>query len=138
MMSRRYIAVRQPPLCGARIPRPGTSPHQDNAKNVAHRQRSLRRGYVAHIPKGLNPQGAAPFVCAGITTYKGIKETQAKPGQRESELLQRLQGLAAQLAIKEKEVEQLMVKPTSKGSGRGESRRTATATAERPTSNEDK
>jgi propanol-preferring alcohol dehydrogenase len=37
--------------------------------------------YVAHIPAGLTPQQAAPLICAGITTYKGIKETQAKPGQ---------------------------------------------------------
>jgi propanol-preferring alcohol dehydrogenase len=48
---------------------------------VAHRQRSLRRGYVAHIPKGLDPQGVAPIACAGVTTYKGIKETEAKPGE---------------------------------------------------------
>ena len=37
--------------------------------------------YVAHIPAGLNAQEAAPIICAGITTYKGIKETGAKPGQ---------------------------------------------------------
>jgi propanol-preferring alcohol dehydrogenase len=37
--------------------------------------------YVAHIPKGLSPTEAAPLICAGVTTYKGIKETQAKPGQ---------------------------------------------------------
>jgi len=37
--------------------------------------------YVAHIPAGLTPQEAAPLICAGITTYKGIKETKAKPGQ---------------------------------------------------------
>ena len=37
--------------------------------------------YVAHIPDGLKPVEAAPLVCAGITTYKGIKETAAKPGQ---------------------------------------------------------
>ncbi|WP_426112490.1 zinc-dependent alcohol dehydrogenase [Massilia sp. PWRC2] len=36
--------------------------------------------YVAHIPAGLAPRDAAPLICAGITTYKGIKETQAKPG----------------------------------------------------------
>jgi hypothetical protein len=61
----------------------------------------------------------------------------AAASKRESELLQRLQDLAAQLAIKEKEVEQLMVKPTPKGGGRGESRRSATATAARSTSTED-
>jgi propanol-preferring alcohol dehydrogenase len=37
--------------------------------------------YVAHIPKGLGPAEAAPLICAGITTYKGIKETEAKPGE---------------------------------------------------------
>jgi alcohol dehydrogenase, propanol-preferring len=34
--------------------------------------------YVAHIPAGLDPKQAAPLICAGITTYKGIKETEAK------------------------------------------------------------
>ncbi len=37
--------------------------------------------YVAHIPRGLKPTEAAPLICAGVTTYKGIKVTQAKPGQ---------------------------------------------------------
>ena len=37
--------------------------------------------YVAHIPAGLNPKEAAPIICAGVTTYKGIKETEARPGQ---------------------------------------------------------
>ena len=37
--------------------------------------------YVAHIPAGLTPTAAAPLICAGITTYKGIKETGARPGQ---------------------------------------------------------
>jgi D-arabinose 1-dehydrogenase-like Zn-dependent alcohol dehydrogenase len=37
--------------------------------------------YVAHIPKELSPTEAAPLICAGITTYKGIKETEARPGE---------------------------------------------------------
>jgi len=37
--------------------------------------------YVAHIPSGLTSTDAAPIICAGITTYKGLKETRAKPGQ---------------------------------------------------------
>jgi len=37
--------------------------------------------YVAHIPDGLTSVEAAPIICAGVTTYKGIKETGAKPGQ---------------------------------------------------------
>jgi alcohol dehydrogenase, propanol-preferring len=37
--------------------------------------------YVAHVPAGLKAQDAAPLICAGITTYKGIKQTEAKPGE---------------------------------------------------------
>ncbi len=37
--------------------------------------------YVAHIPAGLSPTAAAPLICAGITSYKGIKETEARPGE---------------------------------------------------------
>jgi propanol-preferring alcohol dehydrogenase len=37
--------------------------------------------YVAHIPAGLAAIDAAPLICAGITTYKGIKETEAKAGE---------------------------------------------------------
>jgi len=37
--------------------------------------------YVAHIPEGLAAKDAAPLICAGITTYKGIKVTEAKPGE---------------------------------------------------------
>jgi len=37
--------------------------------------------YVAHIPKGLSANEAAPLICAGITTYKGIKATEARPGE---------------------------------------------------------
>src|SRR5450631_3488596 len=37
--------------------------------------------YVAHIPDGLDPKLAAPLICAGITTYKGIKETETRAGE---------------------------------------------------------
>jgi propanol-preferring alcohol dehydrogenase len=37
--------------------------------------------YVARIPDGLGAKEAAPIICAGITTYKGIKQTGAKPGE---------------------------------------------------------
>jgi propanol-preferring alcohol dehydrogenase len=37
--------------------------------------------YVAHIPGTLAARDAAPIICAGITTYKGIKVTQARPGE---------------------------------------------------------
>jgi propanol-preferring alcohol dehydrogenase len=37
--------------------------------------------YVAHIPKGLSAVEAAPLICAGVTTYKAIKQTEARPGE---------------------------------------------------------
>jgi D-arabinose 1-dehydrogenase-like Zn-dependent alcohol dehydrogenase len=45
--------------------------------------------YVAHIPAGLDPKQAAPLICAGITTYKGIKETKAKAGRVDRHLRRR-------------------------------------------------
>ncbi|HTV57376.1 MAG TPA: alcohol dehydrogenase AdhP [Verrucomicrobiae bacterium] len=37
--------------------------------------------YVGQIPRNLSFIDAAPILCAGVTTYKGLKETEAKPGQ---------------------------------------------------------
>ncbi len=37
--------------------------------------------YVAHIPEGLAATAAAPIICAGVTSYKGIKECDVKPGE---------------------------------------------------------
>jgi alcohol dehydrogenase, propanol-preferring len=37
--------------------------------------------YAARIPDALASIAAAPLLCAGITTYKGLKRTQARPGQ---------------------------------------------------------
>jgi propanol-preferring alcohol dehydrogenase len=37
--------------------------------------------YVAHVPARLSASEAAPIICAGVTTYKGLKETGAKPGE---------------------------------------------------------
>ena len=37
--------------------------------------------YAARIPAGLSSVDAAPILCAGITTYKGLKETEARPGE---------------------------------------------------------
>lgn len=36
--------------------------------------------YVGRIPDGLDDINAAPILCAGVTTYKGLKETDTKPG----------------------------------------------------------
>ena len=37
--------------------------------------------YVGHLPDGLDFEPAAPILCAGVTVYKGLKETDAKPGE---------------------------------------------------------
>jgi propanol-preferring alcohol dehydrogenase len=37
--------------------------------------------YVGHLPDSLSFQEAAPLLCAGLTVYKGLKETEVKPGQ---------------------------------------------------------
>jgi propanol-preferring alcohol dehydrogenase len=37
--------------------------------------------YVAHIPTALSARQAAPIICAGITTYKGIKVADVRPGE---------------------------------------------------------
>jgi alcohol dehydrogenase, propanol-preferring len=37
--------------------------------------------YVGIIPDRLDSVAAAPIICAGVTTYKGIKETDTKPSE---------------------------------------------------------
>jgi alcohol dehydrogenase, propanol-preferring len=37
--------------------------------------------YVARIPEGLPPGEAAPIICAGVTTYKGLKVSGARAGE---------------------------------------------------------
>lgn len=37
--------------------------------------------YVAHLPHRLDFYAAASILCAGLTVYKGIKETETKPGE---------------------------------------------------------
>ncbi|MBV8315064.1 MAG: zinc-dependent alcohol dehydrogenase [Planctomycetaceae bacterium] len=37
--------------------------------------------YVGHLPPNTDLVTMAPILCAGVTTYKGLKETEAKPGQ---------------------------------------------------------
>lgn len=36
--------------------------------------------YVGRLPDGVDFVQAAPILCAGLTTYKGLRETDAKPG----------------------------------------------------------
>lgn len=37
--------------------------------------------YVAHFPPSIDFTAMAPIICAGVTVYKGLKETEAKPGE---------------------------------------------------------
>ncbi|HVV03720.1 MAG TPA: alcohol dehydrogenase AdhP [Puia sp.] len=37
--------------------------------------------YVGRFPFGINFIEMAPIICAGVTVYKGLKETEARPGQ---------------------------------------------------------
>lgn len=37
--------------------------------------------YIARLPDNVDFASIAPILCAGITTYKGLKETEAKPGE---------------------------------------------------------
>jgi propanol-preferring alcohol dehydrogenase len=40
-----------------------------------------KAAYVARLPEHVDPAAMAPILCAGVTTYKGIKETETRPGQ---------------------------------------------------------
>src|SRR5450432_512461 len=37
--------------------------------------------FAARLPAGVDFAQMAPILCAGVTTYKGIKETEARPGE---------------------------------------------------------
>lgn len=37
--------------------------------------------YAARVPAGSDPVEVAPILCAGVTVYKAIKQTEARPGQ---------------------------------------------------------
>ncbi|TVP93418.1 alcohol dehydrogenase AdhP [Alkalibacterium sp.] len=37
--------------------------------------------YAVKVPEGLDPAAASSVTCAGVTTYKAIKEAKVKPGQ---------------------------------------------------------
>jgi propanol-preferring alcohol dehydrogenase len=40
-----------------------------------------RSDFVARLPKNADLIGLAPILCAGVTTYRGIKRANARPGQ---------------------------------------------------------
>ncbi len=37
--------------------------------------------FAARLPAGVDFAAMAPILCAGVTTYKGLKETEARPGE---------------------------------------------------------
>lgn len=37
--------------------------------------------FLGHLPEGLDFAPAAPVLCAGVTVYKGLKETEVRPGE---------------------------------------------------------
>ena len=37
--------------------------------------------FAARLPDDVDFAAVAPILCAGVTTYKGLKETEARPGQ---------------------------------------------------------
>src|SRR5260370_21669996 len=37
--------------------------------------------FAARLPVGVDFAQIAPILCAGVTTYKGLKETEARPGE---------------------------------------------------------
>ena len=37
--------------------------------------------FVGRLPQGTDPYAMAPILCAGVTTYRGLRRTMARPGQ---------------------------------------------------------
>jgi len=60
-------------------------PEQENtgySVNGAFAEFALAQdAYTIHIPDGVDNFQAAPILCAGVTSYKALKCTEAKPGQ---------------------------------------------------------
>ncbi|MFG2600171.1 alcohol dehydrogenase AdhP [Streptomyces sp. NPDC048462] len=49
----------------------------------SHAEYALAHGdYVVPVPAGIDPLDAAPLTCAGVTTYKAVKLSGARPGTR--------------------------------------------------------
>ena len=42
----------------------------------------VRDSFVLRIPQGLDPAGAAPLLCAGITTFSPLRQWKVGPGQK--------------------------------------------------------
>ncbi|MEU1086178.1 alcohol dehydrogenase AdhP [Streptomyces sp. NPDC005576] len=49
----------------------------------SHAEYAVAHGtYVVPVPEGIDPLDAAPLTCAGVTTYKAVKLSGARPGAR--------------------------------------------------------
>lgn len=49
----------------------------------SHTEYAVAHGtYVVPVPEGIDPLDAAPLTCAGVTTYKAVKLSGARPGSR--------------------------------------------------------
>ncbi len=70
-----YCLAAREPVCGA-VQFGGYSRNGGFAEYIV-----ADPNYVARIPAGLAAAAAAPLICAGVTSYKGIKETRARPGE---------------------------------------------------------
>ena len=50
--------------------------------NGTYAEYVLAKGdFVGHLPAGADLEQIAPILCAGVTTYKGLKETEARAGE---------------------------------------------------------
>ena len=52
-----------------------------SVKNAGYSVDGGMSDYAVKVPEGLNPAQASSITCAGVTTYKAIKEAKVEPGQ---------------------------------------------------------
>lgn len=52
-----------------------------SVKNAGYSVDGDMSDYAVKVPEGLNPAQASSITCAGVTTYKAIKEAKVEPGQ---------------------------------------------------------
>jgi propanol-preferring alcohol dehydrogenase len=70
-----YCNVADEPLCGKPLLSGYTVDGSFQQYAIA------KAAHVARIPKECDLEAISPILCAGITVYKGLKESGAKPGQ---------------------------------------------------------
>jgi propanol-preferring alcohol dehydrogenase len=74
-LSCTYCQASDEPLCGT----PDLSGY--TVDGSFQQYAIAKAAHVARIPKECDLEEIAPVLCAGITVYKGLKESGAKPGQ---------------------------------------------------------